>query len=57
MDKNIQLTLTFEDVNKVLKALGHLPFNEVYELIGKVHEQANQQAYSQQKNEDKNPSN
>lgn len=57
MDKNIQLNLSFEDINKVLKALGHLPFNEVYELIGKVHEQANKQAYNQQANNDQNPSN
>lgn len=41
--KNIHLDLSFEEVNIVLKALGHLPFNEVFELIGKIHEQANAQ--------------
>ena len=41
--KNIKLALTFEEVNTVLKALGQLPFNEVYEIIAKIHEQANAQ--------------
>ena len=41
--KNIQLQLNFEEINIILKALGNLPFNEVYDLIGKVHEQANSQ--------------
>lgn len=38
--QDIQLELTFEEVNIILKALGNLPFNQVYELIGKIHEQA-----------------
>jgi hypothetical protein len=42
--KNIQLNLNFEEVNILLKALGQLPFNEVYDLIGKIHDQANEQA-------------
>ncbi|MFK7796100.1 MAG: hypothetical protein AB8E82_01515 [Aureispira sp.] len=41
--KPIQLDLNFEEVNTILKALGNLPFNEVYDLIGKIHDQANQQ--------------
>ena len=41
--KSIRLDLSFDDVNKVLQALGNLPFNEVYELIAKIHEQANTQ--------------
>ena len=40
----IQLELTVEEVNTVLQALGNLPFNQVFELIGKVHDQANAQA-------------
>lgn len=40
----INLELSFNDVNLILKALGNLPFNEVYDLIGKIHEQANAQA-------------
>ncbi|MDC0230669.1 hypothetical protein OAK19_01765 [Aureispira] len=42
--RNIQLKLNFEEVNVILKALGLLPFNEVYDLIGKIHDQANEQA-------------
>lgn len=42
-DKNIQLDLSFEEINIILKALGNLPFNEVYDLIGKIHDQANNQ--------------
>lgn len=42
-NKQIRLDLSFEEVNTILKALGNLPFNEVYDLIGKIHEQANQQ--------------
>ncbi|BDS13745.1 hypothetical protein [Aureispira anguillae] len=43
-DKNIQLDLSFEEVNIILKALGQLPFNEVYDIIGKIHDQANKQS-------------
>lgn len=39
----IQLTLTFEEVNLVLKALGNLPFKDVFDIIGKIHDQANEQ--------------
>jgi hypothetical protein len=42
-NKDIQLDLNFEEINVILKALGNLPFNEVYDLIGKIHEQANTQ--------------
>ena len=38
---DITLSLDVEEVNLILKALSNLPFNEVYELIGKIHEQAN----------------
>ncbi len=44
--KNIKLNLTFDEVNLVLKALGSLPFNQVYEVIGKIHDQANAQVYN-----------
>lgn len=40
---NIQLKLSFDEINTILKALGNLPFNEVYDLIGKIHDQANAQ--------------
>ncbi|MCU0433363.1 MAG: hypothetical protein MUC87_07925 [Bacteroidia bacterium] len=41
--KKINLTLTIDEANLIFKALGRLPFNEVYELIGKLNEQANAQ--------------
>lgn len=41
--KKIQLELNIEDINLILRALGNLPFNEVYDVIGKIHDQANEQ--------------
>jgi hypothetical protein len=38
-----QLTLTIEDVNKVLTALGHQPYLQVYELINRIQVQVTQQ--------------
>jgi len=49
MEKEVKISLTFEEVNIVLKALGNLPFNQVYEIIGKIHEQANQQIVGEKK--------
>ena len=39
--KEIQLKLNIDEINLLLKALGNLPFNEVYDLI---HDQANVQS-------------
>ena len=41
--KSIHLDLSFDEVNLILKALGTMPFQEVYDIIGKIHEQANAQ--------------
>lgn len=41
--QKIQLELDLNEINTILKALGQLPFTEVYDLIGKIHDQANQQ--------------
>lgn len=41
--KQLTLTVSVEEANKIFKALGNLPFVEVYELIGKLNEQANAQ--------------
>ncbi len=38
--EDINLTLTLEETNKIIKALAKEPFKEVYELIGKINEQA-----------------
>ncbi len=41
--KEISLTMTIDDANLVLEALGNLPFSRVFALIGKIQEQARQQ--------------
>jgi hypothetical protein len=38
--KEIKLTLTLEEANEILDALGSRPFNRVYALIGKIQAQA-----------------
>jgi len=43
LSQKIHLELTFEEVNLVLKSLGNLPFNQVFDVIGKIHDQANAQ--------------
>lgn len=44
----VTFTLTLDEANKIFKALGALPFSEVYELIGKLNEQANRQLSEKQ---------
>ena len=39
----IALELTINEVNLLFQALGDRPFNEVFELIGKINEQAGNQ--------------
>ena len=41
--KNLKLTLPLDDVNLILKALGQMPFSEVYQVIEKINRQANEQ--------------
>lgn len=38
--ETIQLHLSLEEVNLIVKALGDRPFHEVFELIGKINAQA-----------------
>jgi hypothetical protein len=51
--KNNNPTVTFnlslDEANKIFKALSNLPFAEVYELIGKLNDQANQQLSMEEK--------
>ncbi|ASS49025.1 MAG: hypothetical protein A3D31_05165 [Candidatus Fluviicola riflensis] len=42
----LKLQLTVAEVNKVIEALGHLPYLQVYELISKLHAQAQEQLSS-----------
>jgi len=46
----VNFTVSVDEANKIFKALGNLPFNEVYELIGKLNEQANQQLVKKENN-------
>jgi hypothetical protein len=46
MEEQVQevvFQLTLEEANLIFKALGKLPFEQVYELIGKLNQQANEQ--------------
>lgn len=42
-ENNIKLQLSLEDTKLIFQALGKMPFEEVYELIGKLNEQVNDQ--------------
>jgi len=41
--KDFKLKLDIAEVNLIIKALGNLPFNQVNELIAKIHSQAQEQ--------------
>ena len=49
-EKKIKLEVTIEEANLIFKSLGKLPFEQVYELIGKLNDQANLQLTSEKKN-------
>jgi hypothetical protein len=40
---NLQLTLTLDEINAVLEALGQQPYVKVFQLIGKIQQQAAEQ--------------
>lgn len=39
-EQNIQLTLSLPEVNQILTALGGQSYSQVFQLIGKIHQQA-----------------
>ncbi len=41
--KEIQLNLTIDEVNQILDVLGSQPFKTVFQLIGKIQQQAQHQ--------------
>lgn len=41
--KQVNLKLSVNEVNMVIKALGQFPYNQVYETIIKIHTQASEQ--------------
>lgn len=50
----IELSLSIEEVNKILEALGDQPYVEVFHLINKIQQQASSQL---QENENRSSSN
>ena len=44
----IRLTVTIDEANLILEALGQLPFAKVYALVGKIQEQASRQLNGQE---------
>lgn len=41
--QEIKLTVTIDEANLILDALGNQPFNKVFALIGKIQQQASAQ--------------
>lgn len=41
--KTVTFTVSIDEANLLFKSLGRMPFEQVYELIGKMNEQANAQ--------------
>ena len=41
--EEIELTITVDEANTILEALGNLPFKEVFTLVSKIQKQASQQ--------------
>lgn len=41
--QELKLTLTVEEVNRILDALGDKPFQQVFKLIEKIQQQASEQ--------------
>ena len=43
MEQKVQIELNANDLNLVLIALGQLPYNQVHELINRIHGEVGQQ--------------
>ena len=41
--KEIEIALSLAEINKILDALGNLPYREVFKLVGKIQNQAEAQ--------------
>ena len=44
-NKPVQLDLSLSEVNQILESLGQLPYIQVYQLIGKIQQQAQAQLH------------
>lgn len=45
---NFVLNFSLEDINIILKALSEMPFKDVYDIIGKINFQTNEQMKNKQ---------
>ena len=45
---NFVLNFSLEDINIILKALSEMPFKDVYDVIGKINFQTNEQMKNKQ---------
>jgi len=43
MEKQIVFSTSIAEANLIIKALSNMPFKDVFELIGKLNQQANEQ--------------
>ena len=48
-NQELNITLSLEELNKTLSALGNLPYAQVYMLIDKIRKQAEEQVQHQDK--------
>lgn len=48
--KELKLQMNINEVNNIIKALGQMPYNQVHELITKIHNQATMQLASENGN-------
>jgi hypothetical protein len=46
--QELNLKVTIDEANLILEALGQMPFAKVYEIVGKIQEQASQQLNGQE---------
>jgi hypothetical protein len=53
--KEFKLVLNVNEVNVILKALGNMPYNQVSEIVGKIHAQAQEQLTNAVISETANP--
>lgn len=54
--QEIQINLTLPEVNQILEALGQKPYAEVYQLVGKIQQQAEAQIGFRENNSTSQPS-
>ncbi|MGZ4058747.1 MAG: hypothetical protein ACXVPU_06965 [Bacteroidia bacterium] len=53
--KEFKLLLNVNEVNTILKALGNMPYNQVNEIVTKIHSQAQEQLTNAVISETANP--